>query len=44
MMVFCKLQMREVKRNTCLMCHVEGAPDQCEYVEEELKQTSLEGF
>lgn len=43
-MVLCKLKMHDVKRNTYIMCHVESAPDNCEYTKEELKQTSLEWF
>lgn len=43
-MVFCKLKMKKVTRNTYIMCNVKGAPNNCEYTDEELKQTSLEGL
>lgn len=40
-MVFCGFHMKEVKRNRCLYCKEQGAPDNCLYKEPELKQAKL---
>jgi hypothetical protein len=42
--VFCKLHMKKVTHTKCRRCPVEGAPGNCEYTDEELKQTNLDGF
>lgn len=43
-MVFCGFHMKKVKRNRCLYCKEQGAPDHCMYKKDEPKQVALEVF